>query len=490
MNNPDAHIQTSADAQATRAGRSATMTGASATASVATARSTAEYRALDAAHHLHPFSDMGALNRIGSRVIVKAKGVYLWDSDNNQIIDGMAGLWCVNVGYGRKELAEAAYGQMLELPYYNTFFKTTHPPVIELSALLAELAPAPFNHFFYCNSGSEGNDTVLRIVHRYWATLGRPGKKYVVSRRNGYHGSTIAGATLGGMGYMHEQMPSKVEHIVHIGQPYFYGEAGGDLTPEEFGFARARELETKILELGADNVAAFIGEPFQGAGGVIFPPSTYWPEIERICRKYDVLLVADEVIGGFGRTGEWFAHQHFGFSPDLMTLAKGLTSGYVPMGAVGIHDRIAQALIENGEFNHGLTYSGHPVAAAVAVANLKLLRDERIIERVKGDIGPYFQRRLRETFEGHPIVGEIAGTGLVAGLQLARDPRTRTRFSDGAEVGTLCRNFSFSTNLIMRATGDRMLLSPPLVITKQEIDELVSKAKSAIDATARQLGFL
>ena len=204
-------------------------------------------------------------------MIVKAKGVYLWDSEGNKIIDGMAGLWCVNVGYGRKELADAAYRQMQELPYYNTFFKTTHPPVIELSALLAELAPAPFNHFFYCNSGSEGNDTVLRIVHQYWATQGKHAKKYVISRKNGYHGSTIAGGTLGGMGYMHEQMPSKVENIVHIDQPYFFGEAEGNLTPEEFGLARAQQLEAKILEIGAENVAAFIGEPFQGAGGVIFP---------------------------------------------------------------------------------------------------------------------------------------------------------------------------------------------------------------------------
>ncbi|MEM5388386.1 aspartate aminotransferase family protein [Paraburkholderia phymatum] len=450
-------------------------------------RSTAEYRALDAAHHIHPFSDMGALNRAGSRVIVKAEGVYLWDSDGNKIIDGMAGLWCVNVGYGRKELADAAYRQLQELPFYNTFFKTTHPPVIELSALLAELTPAPFNHFFYCNSGSEGNDTVLRIVHQFWATQGQKQKRFVISRKNGYHGSTIAGGTLGGMGYMHEQMPSQVEHIVHIDQPYWFGE-GGDMTPEEFGLERARQLETEILDLGAENVAAFIGEPFQGAGGVIFPPSTYWPEIQRICRKYDVLLVADEVIGGFGRTGEWFAHLHFGFEPDLITMAKGLTSGYVPMGAVGLHDRIAKAIIENGEFNHGLTYSGHPVAAAVAVANLKLLRDEKIVERVKNETGPYFQQSLRETFAGHPIVGEVAGAGLVAGIQLAQNPKNRKRFENGGDVGTICRDFCFNGNLIMRATGDRMLLSPPLVITKSEIDEVVSKAKKAIDATARQLG--
>jgi putrescine---pyruvate transaminase len=453
-------------------------------------RSTAEYRALDAAHHIHPFSDMGSLNKAGSRVIVKAKGVYLWDSEGNQIIDGMAGLWCVNVGYGRKELADAAYKQLQELPYYNTFFKTTHPPVIELSALLAEVAPGPFNHFFYCNSGSEGNDTVLRIVHQYWLAQGKSSKKVVISRKNGYHGSTIAGGSLGGMGYMHEQMPSQVANIVHIDQPYYFGEAEGNMTPEEFGLARAQQLEAKILEVGAENVAAFIGEPFQGAGGVIFPPSTYWPEIQRICRKYDILLCADEVIGGFGRTGEWFAHQHFDFEPDLITLAKGLTSGYVPMGAVGLHDRVAKVIVESGDFNHGLTYSGHPVAAAVAVANLKLLRDEGIVTRVKTDTGPYFQQKLRETFANHPIIGDISGTGLVAGLQLAEDPKARKRFANGGDVGTICRDFCFNGNLIMRATGDRMLLSPPLVITRTEIDEIVSKAKKAIDATAQQLGFL
>ncbi|PEH64283.1 aspartate aminotransferase family protein [Burkholderia ambifaria] len=431
---------------------------------------------------------MGALNRAGSRVIVKADGVYLWDSDGNKVIDGMAGLWCVNVGYGRKELADAAYRQLQELPFYNTFFKTTHPADHRTVGAARRSHAAGFNHFFYCNSGSEGNDTVLRVVHQYWRVQGQPQKKYVISRKNGYHGSTIAGGTLGGMGYMHEQMPSKVEHIVHIDQPYFFGEAQAGETPEAFGLARAQQLEAKILELGAENVAAFIGEPFQGAGGVIFPPSTYWPEIQRICRKYDILLVADEVIGGFGRTGEWFAHQHFGFEPDLITMAKGLTSGYVPMGAVGIHERVARPIIDNGEFNHGLTYSGHPVAAAVAVANLKLLRDEGIVERVKNDTGPYFQALMRETFARHPIVGEVHGHGLVASLQLAEAPAERRRFANGGDVGTICRDFCFNGNLIMRATGDRMLLSPPLVISRQEIDELVSKAKKAVDATAQQLG--
>ncbi|WP_374535861.1 aspartate aminotransferase family protein [Chitinimonas taiwanensis] len=457
--------------------------------SVFAARSTQEWQQLDAAHHLHPFSDMGALNKTGSRVITRAEGVYLWDSDGNKIIDGMAGLWCVNVGYGRKELAEVAYKQMLELPYYNTFFKTTHPPVIELSKLLSEVTPGGFEHFFYCNSGSEGNDTVLRIVHQYWAAVGQPKKRYIISRKNGYHGSTIAGASLGGMDYMHEQMPSQVSNIVHISQPYWFGD-GGDLSPAEFGLKCARELEAKILELGAENVGAFIGEPFQGAGGVIFPPESYWPEIQRICRQYDVLLCADEVIGGFGRTGEWFAHQHFGFEPDTMTLAKGLTSGYIPMGAVAIRKKVADALIAGGDFNHGLTYSGHPVAAAVAVANIKILREGGVIERVKNETGPYFQKALREALAASPLVGEIAGAGLVAGMQLTEDKASRKRFANGGEIGLKCRDYCFKNNLIMRATGDRMLLSPPLVINKHEIDEVVEKAALCIGLTARDLGMV
>ncbi|MDR5762720.1 aspartate aminotransferase family protein [Caballeronia sp. LZ035] len=447
---------------------------------------TAHYQALDAAHHLHPFSDMGALNRTGSRVIVKGEGVYLRDSDGVRIIDGMAGLWCVNLGYGRQELIDTACRQMHELPYYNTFFKTTHPPVAELSALLAELMPARFNRFLYCNSGSEANDTALRAVHRYWAVQGKPEKRHVIARHNAYHGSTIAAATLGGMAGMHEQMPSKLEHVAHIGQPYWFG-GGGTMEPHTFGLVCARQLEAKILELGADNVAAFIGEPFQGAGGVIFPPASYWPEIQRICREHDVLLIADEVIGGFGRTGEWFAHEHFGFEPDVITMAKGITSGYVPMGAVALSDAIAEAIIAGGEFNHGFTYSGHPLAAAVAVTNLNLLRDEGIVTRVRHDTGPYFQKRLSEALAGHPIVGEIAGTGLVAGIQLAEDPATRKRFDDADAIGTLCRDFSFEGNLVMRASDDRMLLSPPLVVTHAEIDEIVEKACAAIDATAHAI---
>jgi putrescine aminotransferase len=452
-----------------------------------TTRTTGDLQALDGAHHVHSFTDPAVITGGKTRVVVRGEGCQIWDSDGRRFLDGMAGLWCVNVGYGRQELVDAAARQMTELPFYSNHFQSTTPAMTELAHKLSQLTPDGLDHFLFTSSGSEANDTIVRIVRYFWKLQGKPAKRTFISRTMAYHGSTLAAASLCGMPHMHAMDGGTLPGFAHIQHPHWYM-FGGELTKEEFGLQAAQALEQKILELGPDNVAAFIGEPVQGAGGVIDPPSTYWPEIQRICRKYDVLLVADEVIGGFGRTGEWFAHQHFGFEPDLITMAKGLTSGYIPMGAVGLHDRIAKAIIENGEFNHGLTYSGHPVAAAVAVANLRLLRDEKIVERVKNETGPYFQQSLRETFANHPIVGEIAGAGLVAGIQLAQNPKTRKRFENGGDVGTICRDFCFNGNLIMRATGDRMLLSPPLVVTKNEIDEIVAKAKKAIDATAQQLG--
>ena len=269
----------------------------------------------------------------------------------------MAGLWCVNIGYGRKELVEAATKQMNELPYYNLFFKTTHTPAIELATKIASLAPEHMNKVFFTGSGSEANDTVFRMVRRFWDLEGKPTKKTFISRQNAYHGSTVVGASLGGMGYMHEQGDLPIEGIEHIDQPYYFKE-GGDLSQEDFGIKAAQSLETKILELGEENIAAFIAEPFQGAGGVIIPPSTYWPEIKRILSKYDILLVVDEVISGFGRTGEWFASQYYDLKPDLMPIAKGLSSGYLPIGGVIVGDRVAETLIEKGgDFNHGFTLS-------------------------------------------------------------------------------------------------------------------------------------
>ena len=435
-------------------------------------------------HHLAPFSDFKQLKEVGPRIITHAKGVYLWDSEGHKILDGMAGLWCVAIGYGRDELADAASKQMRELPYYNLFFMTAHPPVLELAKVIAEIAPEGMNHVFFTGSGSEGNDTMLRMVRHYWAIKGQPNKKVIISRKNGYHGSTVAGASLGGMTYMHEQGDLPIPGITHIAQPYWFGE-GGDMSPEEFGIWAANQLEEKILELGVDNVGAFIAEPIQGAGGVIVPPATYWPRIKEILAKYDILFVADEVICGFGRTGEWFGSDFYDLKPDMMTIAKGLTSGYIPMGGLIVRDEVVAVLNEGGDFNHGFTYSGHPVAAAVALENIRILREEKIIEKVHAETAPYLQKRLRE-LNDHPLVGEVRGVGLLGAIELVQDKATRKRY-EGRGVGMICRQFCFANGLIMRAVGDTMIISPPLVISKDEIDELVTKARKCLDLTLETL---
>ncbi|MBA1244362.1 aspartate aminotransferase family protein [Pseudomonas japonica] len=450
-------------------------------------RSTEDYQALDAAHHIHAFVDQKALNASKPRVMVKGDGLTLWDNDGTRYLDGMSGLWCTNLGYGRKDLAAAATAQLAELPYYNMFFHTTHPAVVELSELLFSLLPGHYSHAIYTNSGSEANEVLIRTVRRYWQVMGQPQKKIMIGRWNGYHGSTLAATALGGMKFMHD-MGGMIPDVAHIDEPYWYAH-GGDLTPEAFGLQAARQLEEKILELGAENVAAFVAEPFQGAGGMIIPPATYWPEIQRICRQYDVLLCADEVIGGFGRTGEWFAHQAFGFEPDTLSIAKGLTSGYIPMGGLILSRRMAEALVEKGGvFAHGLTYSGHPVAAAVAIANLKALRDEGIVERVKSDTGPYLQQRLREAFEHHPLIGEIQGLGMVAALQFAEHRATRKRFDNENDIAWRCRTIGFEEGIIIRSTLGRMILAPALIATHADIDELVNKTRLAVDRTAQELG--
>ncbi|WP_028683697.1 aspartate aminotransferase family protein [Pseudomonas chlororaphis] len=445
---------------------------------------TREWQTLSSEHHLAPFSDFKQLKEKGPRIITNAEGVYLWDSEGNKILDGMAGLWCVAIGYGREELAEAASKQMRELPYYNLFFQTAHPPALELAKAISDVAPQGMNHVFFTGSGSEGNDTMLRMVRHYWAIKGQPKKKTIISRVNGYHGSTVAGASLGGMTYMHEQGDLPIPGIVHIPQPYWFGE-GGDMTPDEFGIWAANQLEEKILELGVDNVGAFIAEPIQGAGGVIVPPESYWPRIKEILAKYDILFVADEVICGFGRTGEWFGSDFYDLKPDMMTIAKGLTSGYIPMGGLIVRDEVVAVLNEGGDFNHGFTYSGHPVAAAVALENIRIMRDEKIIERVKAETAPYLQNRLRE-LNDHPLVGEVRGVGLLGAIELVQDKATRARYV-GKGVGMICRQFCFDNGLIMRAVGDTMIIAPPLVITKEEIDELVSKARKCLDLTLSAL---
>jgi len=422
------------------------------------------------------------------RLLVSAEGMYYKDVDGNAILDGTAGLWCVPCGHAQPQIVAAIREMVGQLDFAPTF-QMGHPAAFDLAEKLMDYTGHKFGHVFYTNSGSEANEVLIRTVRRYWQVLGKPQKKIMIGRWNGYHGSTLAASALGGMKFMHE-MGGLIPDVAHIDEPYWYAQ-GGDLTPAEFGRRCALQLEEKILELGAQNVAGFIAEPFQGAGGMIFPPESYWPEVQRICRQYDVLLCADEVIGGFGRTGEWFAHQHFGFEPDTLSIAKGLTSGYLPMGGLVLSKRMAEALVERGGvFAHGLTYSGHPVAAAVALANLKALRDEGIVRQVKDDTGPYLHTLLHEVFGNHPLIGEIQGTGLLAALQFVEDKGTRKRFANENDLAWQCRTFGFEEGVIIRSTLGRMIMAPALVASRAELDELVDKTRIAVDRTARIAGKL
>ncbi len=448
-------------------------------------------QAMDSAHFLHPFTDFQDLNTRGARVITRAEGVYIWDSEGHKILDGMSGLWCVNVGYGRRELADAAHRQMLELPYYNSFFQTTNVQATTLAGKLASLAPTvggrSFEHVFYSSSGSESNDSNVRMVRRYWDLLGQPQRKIIISRHNAYHGSTMAGASLGGMSGMHAQGDLPIPNICHIQQPYHFEHALPGESEDDFGIRAAGWLEQRILELGPEKVAAFIGEPVQGAGGVIIPPATYWPEIQRIVDKYGILLISDEVICAFGRLGHWFAYEKFGYRPDLVTFAKAVTSGYIPLGGVMVGDRVAKVLIEQGgEFNHGYTYSGHPVACAVALANLELMEREDLVARVHDDVGPYLAAHF-ERLAAHPLVGQAQTCGLMAGLVLVQDKAKKTSFDPELGVGMVCRRHCFANGLVMRAVGDRMIIAPPLTISHAEIDTMVGLIVRCLDLTLEEV---
>ncbi len=445
---------------------------------------TSELQAIDAAHHLHPFTKGDDLAEKGARVITRATGSTLIDSEGNESLDAMGGLWCVNIGYGRGELAQAAFDQMQQLPYYNSFFQTTHPPVVALSQKLAELAPGDLNHTFFASGGSDANDTNIRLARHYWAIKDKPSKKTIISRHNAYHGSTVAAASLGGMQPMHAQGGLPIPDITHICQPHWWAD-GGDQSPEEFGLSCAHALEVEIERLGEDNVAAFIAEPVQGAGAVIVPPETYWPEIQRICDKYEILLIADEVICGFGRTGNWFGSNTFNIRADIMTIAKGLSSGYAPIGGSMVSDEVS-AVLNSDDFNHGYTYSGHPVACAVALENLRILEEEKIIETVGKETAPYLKEKW-EALGGHPLVGQTRICGMMAAIQMTPDKAARAAFANYGAIGTICRDNAIANNLVMRAVGDSMIISPPLVLTKSEVDQVIDRASRALDKTLKTI---
>lgn len=443
----------------------------------------AQLRELDALHHLHPFTNHKSLRAGGARVVVRGDGPYIWDSEGARILDGMAGLWTCNVGYGRKELAQAAYDQMVELPFYNTFFKTTHPPVVALSRKLAELAPANLNQVLYGSSGSEANDAAIRLIRHYWALKGEPKRRIIISRKSAYHGSTIAAGSMGGMSHVHAHSYPVYEGFRHIIDPYWYGESEDGESPEDFGIRAARALEDEILAVGPENVAAFAGEPVQGAGGVKIAPERYWPEIQRIVDRYGILLLADEVITGFGRLGTWFGSQHYRIRPNLITFAKAATSGYLPLSGVIVDDKIADVLMaHDDDFHHGYTFSGHPVACAVALKNLEIMEQEKLIARVNEFTGPALAKMLAK-FRDHPIVGEVRSVGLLGAIELVADKSTRRRFADPGRVGLICRDHFFREGFIMRAVFDTMVTAPPLIWTQAQFDEAGAVIQRALDHT-------
>ncbi len=377
---------------------------------------------------------------------------------------------------------------MKELPYYNAFFKCTPPSATLLSKKLAEIAPKNINQVFYGSSGSESNDTALRLVRHYWVLEGKPQKNIIISRNMAYHGSTIAGTSLGGMAPMHAQLNGAVPNIVHVMMPYAFELALPGESDHDFGLRAAKAVEDAILEAGPENVAAFIGEPIQGAGGVKIPPASYWPEIQRICRDYDVLLMLDEVITGYGRTGNWFAAQTFGIEADTITTAKALTSGYLPLSALLVGDRIAKTLVEKGgEFNHGYTYSGHPVACAVALKNIEIIESEGMIERVRDDTGPYFAEQLAKRIAPHPLVGETRSVGLMGGIEIVKDKATRERFDKDGNACVTVRDHAIANGLMLRATGNTMIMSPPLIWTRETIDLAFDRLLVALDLAEKDL---
>jgi putrescine---pyruvate transaminase len=440
----------------------------------------AALRAMDVAHHLPAQSDYQLQETLGgSRIVTHAEGCYIHDGDGHRLLDGMAGLWCVNVGYGRSELADVAAEQMRELSYYNTFFKTATPPAIMLADKIASLAGGALQHVFFNTSGSEANDTVFRMVRHYWSLKGEPKRKIFISRHNAYHGSTVAGASLGGMSFMHAQGDLPIAGIEHVRQPYWFGEGFGS-DAAQFAADCADAIEERILAVGPENVAAFIGEPVQGAGGVIIPPPGYWPRVEAIVRKYGILLVADEVICGFGRLGHWFGHHHFGFKPDIISMAKGLSSAYLPISATAVSSDIVATLKTGGDFVHGYTYSGHPVCAAVALRNIEIIEREGLVARTRDVTGPALTQALAR-LKHHPLVGEVRNLGLLGAIEIVSQKGTNKRFT-GKEgtAGPIVRDISIKNGLMVRAIRDSLVMCPPLIISEDQIADLVGILEASL----------
>ena len=447
----------------------------------------------DRAHFMHPSTHAHdhASGELPGKIITSASGVHIRDHQGREYLDAFAGLYCVNIGYGRTEVAEAIYKQAKELAYYHTYVGHSSEAIIELSSRIIDWAPAGMKKVYYGLSGSDANETQIKLVRYYNNVLGRPLKKKIISRQRGYHGSGIMTGSLTGLAAFHQHFDLPAADIKHAACPHFYKAPAG---VDEAAFVRhcAEDLEKLILAEGADTVAAFIGEPVMGTGGIIVPPKGYWQAIQAVLDKYDILLIADEVVCAFGRLGDKMGSQRYGMKPDLMTTAKGLTSAYAPLSAVIIGEKvwnvIDSASSRDGAMGHGWTYSGHPICAAAALANLDILERENITANA-ADVGSYLNAQLRQTFEGHPLVGEVRGDGMLAALEFMADKDARTPFDPALKVGPKVSAACLERGMIARAMphGDILGFAPPLILTKAQADEVVSIAKAAVDAVANDV---
>lgn len=433
----------------------------------------------DRLHHMHSFTDPSALKQAPPFIIDSAEGCYV-TGQQIKLLDAMAGLGCVNIGYGRPELAEAAGHVLSKLSYYHSFAAVTNPYAAALSQKISALAPEGMNKVFLSNSGSEAVETALKLVALYWQQKGEHTRKAIITRDYAYHGSTIATAALNGNRAMATQFGfTDATKVLRAKAPYWYRE-GGDMSAEEFGIAAAQSVEKTILDAGPENVAAFIGEPVQGTMGIIIPPDTYWPEVERICRKYGVLLIADEVVSGFGRSGHWFGQQAFNFSADIMTLAKGLSSSYMPVAATVISDDVAGVVEENlGLLQHGFTTSGHPATCAVALKNLMLIEEEGMVDAIRDDKGPYFEKVLKRALEDHPLVGEVRVRGLMAAVELTKEKETREQYPMELSVCDHVGQGCLMRGLIVRPVGNVVVMCPPFIISHAEMDMVAAVLREA-----------
>ncbi len=442
----------------------------------------------DLSYHLHPYTNLRQLERDGPLVIVRGEGVRVFDEAGNAYLEAMAGLWCASLGFSERRLADAAHRQLLELPYYHSFTGKVPGPVTELAARLIALAPVPMGRVVFANSGSEANDTAWKLVRYYNNARGRPEKKKILARVKGYHGVTAAAASMSGLPAMHQGFDLPLPGIVRVDAPYHYQFAKPGESVDAFTQRLIATLEQQILAEGPHTIAAMIAEPVQGAGGVVVPPPGYWEGVQKLLKAHDILLIADEVICGFGRLGEYFGSTVFGMKPDLITVAKALTSAYVPLSALyvsqPVYDTIADAGKTFGPFAHGYTYSGHPLACAVALETLRIYEDDRVLEHVR-EVAPVLQQGLRR-FEGHPIVGEVRGLGLIGAVELAEDPAARRPFDPGRGVGAFLVARAQANGLIVRAlAGDAIAFSPPLIVTEAEILDMLERFGRALDETLR-----